>query len=313
MLKKLCLLMIFIFLLTLGCAKTSTNDITFLRIVTGPTSGTYYPLGGALSDILNKNGKKLNVSVQSSTASVANVNHLRDGNADIAFVQNDIAYYAYHGIEMFKDNKVDNIRGLVTLYPEAVQIVTSKHSGILSLSDLKGKRVAVGAIGSGTVANATQVLNEVGMSFSDIIPCYLSINEASSALRDGNIDAAFMVSGFPIIALQQMVNYDLKFISLDDDFINKMTKKYPFYTKIVIPAGTYKDVDYDINAISVKSMLVVNKSISDDVAFDIVSLLYKHIDRMRMAHRIASYIKKDTAIDGMSIPIHNGVKKYFKL
>ena len=130
----------------------------FINIATGGTSGTYFPLGGAVADILNKNIKGVNASVQSTGASVANINLLKQGKVDIAFVQNDIAYYAANGTEMFKGKQVAGLQGLATLYPETVQIVTLKKSGIKSVADFKGKRIAVGAAGSGTEANAPQIM-----------------------------------------------------------------------------------------------------------------------------------------------------------
>lgn len=128
----------------------SGGEKQFLNIATGGTSGTYYPLGGALAELLNNNIKGMNASAQATGAAVANINMLKDGSVDLAFVQNDIAYYAENGTEMFKDNKVDTIRGIAALYPETIQFVTTADTGITSVSQLKGKRVAVGASGSGS-------------------------------------------------------------------------------------------------------------------------------------------------------------------
>ena len=136
-----------------GCGG---GDKQFLNIATGGTAGTYYPLGGAVAEILNQNIENMNASAQSTGASVANINMLKDGSVDLAFVQNDIAYYAYNGKEMFEGKKVDSIRGLAALYPETIQFVTTADSGIKNISDLRGKKVAVGASGSGAEANAHQ-------------------------------------------------------------------------------------------------------------------------------------------------------------
>ena len=135
----------------------------FINIATGGTAGTYYPLGGAIADILNKNIPGCNASAQATGASIANINMLQQGQVDIAFIQNDNAYYAVNGTEMFKDKKVTNLYGLATLYPETVQIVTLAETGITDLSQVKGKRVAVGAPGSGTEANARQILGAYGV------------------------------------------------------------------------------------------------------------------------------------------------------
>ena len=128
----------------------SGGEKQFLNIATGGTAGTYYPLGGALAELLNNNIKGMNASAQSTGASVANVNMLKDGSVDLAFIQNDIAYYAVNGSEMFKDNKVAGLRGLAALYPETIQFVTTADKGIKSIADLKGKKVAVGAAGPGS-------------------------------------------------------------------------------------------------------------------------------------------------------------------
>ena len=136
----------------------------FINIATGGTSGTYFPLGGALADILNKNIPGTNASAQSTGASVANVNLLSQGKVEIAFIQNDIAYYAANGTEMFKGKQVAGLQGLATLYPETVQIVTLKKSGIKSVADFKGKRIAVGAAGSGTEANARQIMKHMALN-----------------------------------------------------------------------------------------------------------------------------------------------------
>lgn len=136
----------------------------FINIATGGTAGTYFPLGGALADILNKNIPGCNASAQSTGASVANVNLLNQGKVDIAFIQNDIAFYAANGQEMFKGKQVAGLQGLATLYPETVQIVTLKKTGIDSIDDFKGKRIAVGAAGSGTEANARQIMAAYGLT-----------------------------------------------------------------------------------------------------------------------------------------------------
>lgn len=144
--------------------ESSGGEKKFINIATGGTSGTYYPLGGALADILNKNVKGANASAQSTGASVANVNLLKEGKVDIGFIQNDISYYAVNGVEMFKDKAVKNLKGLATLYPETIQIVTTKKTGIKTFAGIKGKRVAVGAAGSGTEANARQILEAAGIT-----------------------------------------------------------------------------------------------------------------------------------------------------
>ena len=172
-----------------GCGEQSIEK-KYLNIATGGTAGTYYPIGGAIAEILNKSIPGMNASAQSTGASVSNINMLYSGDVDLAIVQNDITYYAAHGTEMFADKDVKNIRGIATLYPETCQFVTLDKSGINSVADLRGKRVAVGASGSGAEANARQILEAYGLTYSDIEPQYLSFAEGANALKDGNVDAA---------------------------------------------------------------------------------------------------------------------------
>lgn len=296
-----------------GCGGASSGGKKFLNIATGGTAGTYYPLGGALAELLNQNIKDMNASAQSTGASVANVNMLKDGSVDIAFIQNDIAYYAVEGKEMFKDNKVANLRGLAALYPETIQFVTTSDKGINSIMDLKGKKVAVGASGSGAEANARQILESCGITYDDIDEQYLSFGEASDALKDGNVDVGVVVAGFPTAAIQDLAaNRSAKIIPLDDAIADNLIKKYPYYTKMVIPAGTYPGQDADVNTVAVKCVIVGTDKIDDTLGGEIVRSIYEHLDRMKAAHAVGKYITKDTALEGMSIPMNAGAEKYLK-
>ena len=286
-----------------GDKKSGGGEKKFINIATGGTSGTYYPLGGALADILNKNVKGANASAQSTGASVANVNLLKEGKVDIAFVQNDISYYAVKGLEMFKGKEVKNLKA---------QIVTTAKTGVKTLADVKGKRVAVGAAGSGTEANARQILEAAGITYDDIKVQYLSFGEAASALKDGNVDVAFVTAGFPTAAIQDLATqHDVVLLPVDAAMADQLIKKYPYYTKIKIPAKTYNKVDSDVEAVAVKCMLVVTDKFSNDLGYDVVKALYGNLDRMKAAHNVAKAITKESGKDGMSIPLNGGAEKFF--
>lgn len=285
----------------------------FVTIATGGTSGTYFPLGGALADILNKSIPGCNASAQSTGAAVANVNLLQQGKVDIAFVQSDIAYYAANGTEMFKDKKVGSLQGLAALYPETVQIVTLKNSGIKSVADFKGKRVAVGAAGSGTEANARQIMEAYGVTYDDCKVQYLSFGEAASALKDGNVDVAFVTAGHPTAAIQDIATTnDVTLVPVDGEKADALIKKYPFYTKVTVKGGTYAKVDQDVPQVAVKCMLAVTDKMDADTAYSVVKSLYGNLDRMKAAHSAANVISKDTATDGMSIKLNPGAEKFLK-
>lgn len=307
--------------LVVGCGSSSQSggegqqgqaEKIFLNIATGGTAGTYYPLGGAIMEILNQNIPGMNASAASTGASVANTNQLNSGEADLAFIQNDIAYYAVNGIEMFEGNKIESLRAISTLYPETCQLVTLKKTGINSVADLKGKRVAVGDKGSGVEANARQILNAYGITYDDIKVQYLSFAEAANGLKDGNIDAAFITAGFPTAAIQDIsAQHDVKIISLDDAVRDKLIADYPFYTKVTIPVGTYPNQEEDVESVAVKAMLVVTDKMDEELAYQITKAIYSNLDRMGLAHPVGKTISKDGAKEGMSIPMHPGAEKYF--
>lgn len=291
----------------------SSGGQKFINIATGGTAGTYFPLGGALAEIWNKNIPGANATAQSTGASVANVNLLKDGKAEVIFVQNDIAYYAYNGTEMFKDNKYEDLRGLATLYPETIQIVTRADKGIKTLSDLKGKKVAVGAAGSGTEANARQILEAAGITYKDIQVQYLSFSEAANNLKDGNIDAAFVTAGFPTAAVQDIAaQHKIVIIPVDDKTADALISKYPFYTKTVIPANTYNGQTEDVKTVSVKSMLAVSAKMDEETAYNLVKTMYENLERLKTAHAVGEKIVPEVGKEGMSIPLHPGAEKYFK-
>ncbi|SHH05031.1 hypothetical protein SAMN02745221_01561 [Thermosyntropha lipolytica DSM 11003] len=294
-----------------GCG--SKADRKFLTIATGGTAGTYYPLGGAIAEILNSNIEGMNATAASTGASVANVNQLNSGDADLAFIQNDIAYYAANGIEMFEGNQVEGLRAIASLYPETCQVVTLKKTGIQSIADLKGKTVAVGAAGSGVEANARQILKAYGITYDDINVKYLSFAEAANSLKDGNIDAAFLTAGFPTAAVQDIsAQHDIVLLPVEGKAQESLLKEYPFYTKVVIPAGTYPKQDKDVESIAVMAMLVATDKMDESLAYDITKAIFNNLDRLAAAHPVGRTITKEKAREGLSIPMHKGAEKFFQ-
>lgn len=301
--------------LVTGCGGSGDQSSAkkFLNIGTGGTAGTYYPIGGAMAEILNSNIKGMNASAQSTGASVANINMLKDGSIDMAIVQNDITYYAVNGTEMFKDKAVTNLRGIATLYPETCQFVTLDKSGIKSIADLKGKRVAVGAAGSGAEANARQILEAYGITYNDIDVQYLSFAEGASALKDGNVDAAFLTAGFPTASVQDISSQNkIRLLPVDSAKADALIAKYPFYTKTVVPAGTYAGFDEDVPTISVMAMLVCTDKVDDALGYDIAKALFTNLDRIQAAHSVGKLITKEGALNGMPLPMNAGAEKFFK-
>jgi TRAP transporter TAXI family solute receptor len=294
-------------------AAPAADKKVFVNIATGGTAGVYYPLGGAMAEILNKNIPGMNASAQSTGASVANVNLLKDGKVELALIQNDIAFYAANGTEMFKDKKVAGLQGISTLYNETIQIVTLAENNIKTVSDLKGKRIAVGALGSGTEANARQILEIFGLTYADVKPQYLSFGEAANGLKDGNIDAAFVTAGAPTAAIQDIAAQNkVTLVGVPADKAEALIKKYPFYAKETVKAKTYPGMEADVQTVAVKAMLVTIDKVDADLVYKMTKAMYSNLDRIKAAHAQGANIKKETSMEGMPIKVHAGADKFFK-
>ncbi|MGA9226989.1 MAG: TAXI family TRAP transporter solute-binding subunit [Mesobacillus sp.] len=280
----------------------------FISILTGGTGGTYFPLGGSFANII-KEETGIETNAEVTGASAENMQTLKDGNGEIAFTQTDIASYATEGKLMFKDGKIDNVKAIGTLYPETIQIVTTEKSGIKSVEDLKGKNVSIGAPGSGTAANAEQILEVYGLSLDDIKKKDLSFDESIAGIQDGSIDAAFVTAGTPTGAVEQLsATEKVVIVPVDADKAEELIKKYPYYTKDEVPSGVYK-LGSAVPTVAVQAMLVVNDSLSNEVVYDITKAIFENLDKV--THAKGKLIKPEKALNGVGIDVHPGAQKYY--
>jgi TRAP transporter TAXI family solute receptor len=280
-----------------------------LSVVTGGTGGTYYPLGGSMANIISEN-TDAEATAQASGASAENMQTLSAGDADIAFTQTDIASYAAEGKNMFDGNPISNIKAIGTLYPETIQIVTLKDTGIQSVEDLKGKTVSVGAPGSGTYANAEQILEIHGMTMEDVKARNLSFDESTEGIQDGSIDAAFITAGTPTGAVEGLsATKDVNIVPIADDKIQALIDKYPYYIQDAVPAGTYK-LSADVNTVAVQAMLAVTEELDEELVYSITKAIFENTDKI--THAKGQLIKAENAVEGAGIPFHPGAEKYFK-
>lgn len=285
----------------------------FMSVATGGTGGTYYPLGGALSNILNNAGVDYTATAQATGASVENVELVTKGDAEIGFIQNDVAYYAVNGTETFEGNQKPSLKGLCCLYPEIVQIVASDDSGIETIDDLKGKKVAVGAPGSGVEVNVKQILDIHGITYDDLGKVdYLSFAEAADQIKSGQIDATFLTAAIPSSAITELATtHDVHLVPIAEDKANELIEKYPFYVHLNITPTEYKGQEGEVSVVAVQSMLVVDEKMADEDAYNIAKLLFENLDVMKESHARGGDIALEKALDGMSIDLHPGAQKYF--
>ena len=284
-----------------------SEDPEYLSFLTGGTSGTYYPLGGAIAKIiLDETG--IQADAVSSNASADNIIAVKDGEAEMAFTQTDVAADAAEGINAF-DEPIDTVLGLGSLYPETIQIVTIADSGIKTVEDLKGKKVSVGAPGSGTYINAEQILEAYDMTMDDIEEQNLDFGESAGGIKDGNIDAAFITAGTPTGAVEELqATSEVHIIPVDADKAEGLIEKYPYYALDTVPEGTY-GLEADVDTVAVLAMIVVTDQLSEDTVYDMTKALYENSDDI--AHAKSEEISVDHALDGIGIEMHPGAQKYF--
>jgi uncharacterized protein len=289
-------------------ATADFGDIKFLSILTGGTQGTYYPLGGTFAELItSETGVKTTAEV--SQASAANMTALEAGDGEVAFVQTDIAFYATNGTLMFDGQKIESVSALGALYPETVQLVTLADSGIKTFADLKGKKVSVGAPGSGTYANAEQLLEIHGLTMDDIEAQNLDFGESTDGIQSGQIDAAFITAGYPTGAVEALnATNGVYIVPVEADKAEELIAKYPYYAVDKIPSGTY-GLEADIPAVSVGAMLAVKKDLPEDLVYAMTKAIYDNTDKI--SHAKGAFIKAETGLDGIGIEVHPGAQRYF--
>lgn len=286
-----------------------SEDPKLMSMLTGGTSGTYYPLGGAMAKVITDE-TGIQTDAVSSNASADNVIALSEGEAEIAFVQTDVMANAVEGTNAFEGKAVDNVLALGSLYPETIQIVTLADSGISSVEDLKGKKVSVGAPGSGTYINAEQILEIHGMTMDDIDAQNLDFGESTGGIQDGNIDAAFITSGTPTGAVDGLsATNPVSIVPIAQEKVDELVEAYPYYAADTIPAGTY-GMDNEVNTVAVLAMLAVSKDLSEDLVYNMTKAIYENTDAI--SHAKGEFITLETATDGIGIDFHPGAEKYFK-
>ena len=238
--KFIAIALVFTMALGLTACAGGGSEIHRLNMATGGDAGTYYAFGGVIASVLTSKIDNVEVTAQTSGGSIDNARKLKNKEAEIAFMQNDVLQYAVTGTESMKDDgAMENLCAIASLYPEAVQLVATKSSGIKTIADLKGKKVCVGDQGSGSEVNASQIIAAAGMSYSDFDVQYLSFSEASTAMQNGTVDAAFATSALPNSAITELANYtDIVVVPIDGEIADNLIAQYPFYAKTTM-ALTY--------------------------------------------------------------------------
>jgi len=300
-----------------GCSKkTGTSNkesgakasAVKLRFVTGGEAGTYYAFGSVLAQHATNNAG-INVVGVVGNGSKSNVQELEDKNAELAFCQSDVMDYAYHGTNLF-DAPITVFSTVAALYTEQVQVITLNPE-IKTVADLKGRKVSIGAAGSGVYFNALDLLGAYGLTEADIVPTYQSFGDSADALRDGKIDAAFIVAGAPTTAVVDLsTTKKVYLVGLDDEHIAALIAKSPYYAKNIIKKDVY-NTDNDVTTVAVGAVVLARNDVPEDAVYAFCKDIFENAPNLVSTHAKYAELSLDYAASITSVPYHPGAKKYF--
>jgi uncharacterized protein len=296
--------------------QTRTSDSTPVNLIfgTGGTSGSYYPIGGALKPIFEASDLIGGVQVVSTGASVQNIQNIQDGLNQIAIVMSDVAYDAVNGNNQFSGNKAD-ITTLAGLYPNVVQIVATADSGIDSVDDLAGKRVGVGKVGSGVEQSAKIVLEATGLSYDDLARVsHTGYADSVTEMSNGNLDAAFFTSGVPNSSITGLMQTnDVTFVPVTGEVADKLLEAYPYYETYTIPAGKPEryNLDAEVTTVAIRNILIVPASMDSKVAEELTGRFDDYLHSGKVSVGALKDIDPETMDQHLVVPLHPGAKSYY--
>lgn len=295
-----------------GGDKTSSSkglDTNIVTIATGGASGPYNIIASTLADIYTEQ-YDVNSRTQTTGASVENLNLLSDNKVEMAFVMSDALTQALNGEAAFTE-PIENVSQIATLYPNVVQIVATKSSGIRTIEDLRGKRVAVGDQGSGVELNARALLNGHGITYDDMKVDYLGYAEAADGLTAGTIDAAFLTSGLPNASVLELSQtHDIVLVSVDPEKVATIAEEHPYFISVEIPKDMYGNEEA-IPTAAVPNALVVRSDMSDDDVYELTKTFFENLEKLENAHQAASDISLENAQENLIAPLHPGAKRFY--
>jgi TRAP transporter TAXI family solute receptor len=289
----------------------------FVSIGTGGVTGVYYPTGGAICRLVNKDRKEhgIRCSAESTGGSIYNINTIRAGELEFGVAQSDWQFHAYHGSSKFEEaGPYKELRAVFSVHPEPVTVIASDESGIKNISDVKGKRMNIGNPGSGTRGTWEVMEEAMGWQRGDLkLAAEMKSAETGQAVCDGKIDAYFWLVGHPSALTQEsLATCDAHLVNVTGPAIDKLVADNPFYRKAVIPAGMYNNKE-DIQTFGVAATFVSSSEVSDEVVYTIVKAVFENFDDFKKLHpAFANLTEKEMITEGISAPLHNGAVKYYK-
>lgn len=308
--KKITAIVLAVMMVFALCACGGSGSGDNLTFVTGGEQGTYYAFGTVLAQQVSDK-TDTNITAVSGAGSKANVEDLASNGAQLAFCQSDVMSYAYNGTNLFAESgAVKDFSVVAALYMEQVQIVTM-NKDIKTVADLKGKKVSIGASGSGVNFNALDVLKAYDMTIDDIQPQYLDFGDSADGLKDGKIDAAFVVAGAPTVAISDLsASGQVYLVGFDKEHTDKLIAECPYYSTYTIKKGVYKTPD-DVDTVAVAAVVLARNDVSEDAIYNFMTATFDNLDELAKAHAKGEELSIEFASSVSGVPYHPGAVKYF--
>ncbi len=293
-----------------------SNQVEQLTLGGSNPGGSAYVVGNAYTQIINKYVPNINITHEVTAGGKENIELTSNGEVDFGCGMSAFLYEAYNGFGDYENDARSNLRAVIPWFEYPMQIIVRSDSNIKSISDLKGKRISINVKGSGGYKAATEVFSTLGLKENeDYTAYYLSFDESADEMKLGNIDAIFINTSAPVPAIISMgSNLDFDIISFTDEEIQKITEKYPYYTKGVLKANTYEKINYDVNTLTSYTILFANSEVSDDIVYNVVKAIWEHRDELILAHSSQKDLNEElvkNSIFNVS-PIHDGAKRFYK-
>ena len=308
--KFLALLLAAMMVLSLTAIASADGFSGSYLMGTGSATGNYYNFGNAMCTVINQI-TGANLTVNATGGSTENARLLGSGENEFALIQSDVFSYAHQGIELFEGNPVTNFQAITSCYPEMVQIIVRKDSGIASVADMAGKRIAVGAVGSGYEVAARQILAVYDMSYDDINETFCDQATAKNGVQDGTFDAMFMCSGYPNGNVTELsLTGKIEVLTIDQEHLDMLIEKYPFYSVFTTETDEY-NLGHEITSVAVMSMMVCLDTFSEDEIYDLTKTIYENLSEIQEINAKAKYMSIEGALSGIPSDLHPGAARYY--
>ena len=299
--------------LALVFSATAMADFTGSYLMgTGSATGNYYSFGNAVCTVVNS-VTGANLTVNATGGSTENARLMASGDNEFAMIQSDVFSYALNGIELFEGYPVTNISAITACYPEMVQIIVRKNSGISSVADMRGKKICVGAVGSGYEVAARQILGAYGMTYDDIDETFADQATAKNGVQDGTFDGMFLCSGYPNSNMMELsLNNTIDQLSIDQEHLDILLKEYPFYSVFTPDTDEY-NLGHPVTSVAVKCMLVCNGDMfTEDQIYTLTKTIYENLDSIKEINKKANFMSLDDCLSGIPANLHPGARKYYE-